>query len=408
MFSGVNEAMQWVMSRRKSSYGNSRFREYLEYLGNPQLKLKCLHVAGTNGKGSTANYLRSILQKAGYKTGSFTSPHLMSHLDRIRINDENIKDGYFLKAVNDHQQDWEAYGLSMFEIDTVISFLYFLDEKVDWAVYEVGLGGRLDPTNVIKPLGAVITNIEMDHMELLGDTIEEIAREKAGIIKEGLPVVTFEKKPEALRVFREVCRQQGARLIRTREAENVVISNHIEYDYQSYHVTLPTTAEYQILNSSAAIALMRRLRRKGLVKLTKRDILEGLQTNWAGRYETVRENPKVILDGAHNENGIDALCNSLQAMKEDRVIVFSALKDKEYGRMLEKLRDQGELIITQFENSRAQSAQKLAEGLEDVTVIEDWKEAVDTALKRGKTVIITGSLYFISLVRERFVREKGQ
>ena len=406
MFANVNEAMQWVMSRRRGSLEPSRYHEYLEKLGNPQLKLKCLHVAGTNGKGSTANYLRSILQRAGYKVGSFTSPHLMSHLDRIRINDENIEKEYFLDTVNRHQKRWEEYGLSMFEIDTVISFLYFLDRKVDWAVYEVGLGGRLDPTNVIKPAGAVITNIEMDHMDILGNTIAEIAREKAGIIKDGLPIVTFEKKREAIKVLNEVCRQRGARLIRVKEAENAVISDHIEYDYQSYHVVLPTTAPYQILNSSAAIALMRHLKRTGLVKLDKKDILEGLKTNWAGRFETVSENPKIILDGAHNENGIEELCRALEAMKQEKVIVFSALKDKEYGKMLKRLQSQGRLIITQFENRRAQSAENLAEGLENVTVIEDWQQALDEAVKSGRTVIVTGSLYFISLVREKLLNKE--
>ncbi len=171
MFSNVQQAIDWITSRHRSETGRSDYRAYLASLGNPQLKLKCLHVAGTNGKGSTTNYLRSILQRAGYKVGSFTSPHLMTHLDRIRINDENIDEQFFLDIVNRYRDEWEAHHLSMFEIDTIISFFYFLERKVDYAVYEVGMGGRLDPTNVIRPLGAVITNIEMDHMAILGDTI---------------------------------------------------------------------------------------------------------------------------------------------------------------------------------------------------------------------------------------------
>ncbi len=406
MFSNVEQAIEWVTSRRKSDNRKSDYREYLASLGNPQLKLKCLHVAGTNGKGSTTNYLRSILQTAGYKVGSFTSPHLMTHLDRIRINDENIDAQYFLDMVNRYQQQWEEHSLSMFEIDTIISFFYFLDSGVDYAVYEVGLGGRLDPTNVIRPLGAVITNIEMDHMAILGNTIGKIAVEKAGIIKDNLTVVTFEKKRAAIMAFNIACKVHKARLVRVPEARNVVISDHIDFDCQSYHVSLPTVAPYQILNASAALTLMRWMKREGKIAISKAAIIKGLETQWAGRFETVRENPKVILDGAHNENGIDGLCQALEHIDAEKVIVFSALRDKQYGKMLEKLQGKGRLIITEFANSRAQSAEQLASGLSGVEIVPDWQQAIDLALASGKTVIITGSLYFISLVRERFENEK--
>ncbi|MBO4218953.1 MAG: bifunctional folylpolyglutamate synthase/dihydrofolate synthase [Erysipelotrichaceae bacterium] len=406
MFTSVQQAIEWITSRRRSEHQDSDYRDYLASLGNPQLRLKCLHVAGTNGKGSTTNYLRSILQQAGYKVGSFTSPHLMSHLDRIRINDENIDEQYFLDIVNRYRDQWEAHQLSMFEIDTIISFFYFLDRQVDYAVYEVGLGGRKDPTNVIEPLGAVITNIEMDHMEILGSTIAQIACEKAGIIKDSLTVVTFEKKRPAIRVFNEVCRQKNARLVRVPPARNVAVSDHIEFDLLSWHLRLPTTAPYQILNASAAVTLMRRMQREGKIAIHKKDIIEGLQTQWAGRFETVRRNPRVILDGAHNENGIDSLCQALSLMKEDKVIVFSALKDKEYGKMLKRLQGQGQLIVTCFANRRATTAADLASGLSGVRVIEDWNQALEEALASGRTVIVTGSLYFISLVREKLLSEK--
>ena len=405
MFANVDEAISWITSRTRSAHQASDFRQYVQSLGNPQLKLKCLHVAGTNGKGSTTNYLRSILQKAGYKVGSFTSPHLMTHLDRIRINDENISADYFLKIINEKQQEWESHDLTMFEIDTLISIYYFLDQQVDYAVYEVGLGGRLDPTNIIMPIGAVITNIEMDHMNILGNTIRQIAREKAGIIKDGLTFATFEKKRAAIEVFNMAAKVHKAKMIRTHQARNVKISDHIEFDYQSYHVSLPTIAPYQILNASAAIALLRALKREKKLQISKADILQGLQTSWAVRFEQVSEKPRVIIDGAHNENGIDELCHALAQIPEEKVIVFSALKDKRYRQMLEKLQGQGELIITEFASKRSTTAENLAEGLEGVTVIDDWNEAIDEALRRNKTVIITGSLYFISLVRERFLKQ---
>jgi dihydrofolate synthase/folylpolyglutamate synthase len=330
----------------------------------------------------------------------------MTHLDRIRINDENIDEQFFLDIVNRYRDEWEAHHLSMFEIDTIISFFYFLERKVDYAVYEVGMGGRLDPTNVIRPLGAVITNIEMDHMAILGDTIGKIAVEKAGIIKDDLTVVTFEKKRAAIMAFNIACKVHKARLVRVPKARNVVISDHIEFDCLSYHVSLPTIAPYQILNASAALTLMRRMKRENKIRVSKQQILEGLQTQWAGRFEMVRKDPTVILDGAHNENGIDGLCQALDQIDGEKVIVFSALRDKQYAKMLKKLQGRGRLIITEFENSRAQSAERLAEGLAEAEVVSEWQKAVDLALASGKTVIITGSLYFISLVRERFESEK--
>ncbi len=306
MFENVQQAIDWVITQRKGeNKPRSNFRDYMAYLGNPQYQLKCLHVAGTNGKGSSTNYLRSILQRAGYKTGSFTSPHLVTHLDRIRINDENINEEFFLRMVNEKQQEWMKWGLSMFQIDTVIAVTYFLEKKCDIAVFEVGLGGRYDSTNVIKPIGAVITNIEMDHMNILGNTIAEIAYQKAGIIKPGIPVVTFEKKEEALNVFREVAQENNAEIIEVQPVENQIISDHIEFDYLGMHFSLPTIAGYQVLNASAAITLIDCLNRKGQLAVSKEQLQKGVQTFWNGRFEKVSDEPLVIVDGAHNENGND-------------------------------------------------------------------------------------------------------
>ncbi len=402
MFENVQQAIDWVITQRKGeNKPRTNFRDYMAYLGNPQYQLKCLHVAGTNGKGSTTNYLRSILQTAGYKVGSFTSPHLVTHLDRIRINDENIPEDYFLQIVNEKQAEWMSWGLSMFQIDTVIAVTYFLEEKCDIAVFEVGLGGRYDSTNVIKPIGAVITNIEMDHMAILGDTIGEIACQKAGIIKPGIPVVTFEKKEEALAVFKKVAAEEKAEIIEVQPVGNLAISDHIEFDYLSVHYSLPTIAGYQVLNASAAITLIDYLNRKGQLAVSKGQLQQGVQTFWNGRFEKVSEEPLVIVDGAHNENGIEGCCDAIDNLHEEVVIVFSALADKNYSRMLEKLLTKGEVIVTQFESRRSTTARQLAMGY-DVKVIEDWQKAIDYACSLGKAVIITGSLYFISMVREYF------
>ena len=404
MLDNLQQALDWVMSRRKV-HSFEQFQQFMEMMGNPQHKLKCLHVAGTNGKGSTTNYLRSILQTAGYKVGSFTSPHLVTHLDRIRINNENIDGEYFLKTVNKYYDLFCQYELSMFEIDMFISVCYFLDNNVDIAVYEVGMGGRLDNTNVITPIGEVITNIEMDHMNILGDSIEKIAYEKAGIIKKGVDVVTFEEKQQAIDVFRKKCEQENANLVFVDKPENITITDHISFDYHNKKIDLPTLASYQILNSTAAITLIEILNQKGLIKVNDNQIVSGLKTTWAGRFEVISSDPLIILDGAHNVNGIEALCKSLDNINKKLIIVFSALKDKEYQKMLNMLLSKGEVIVTEFENHRMQTAQKLAQGTTCV-VIEDYKQAIEKAINSGKAVVITGSLYFISDAREYLLNRK--
>lgn len=404
MFQDVNTAIEWLTSRRKSNFPFSDFSAYLQQLSNPQRQLKCLHVAGTNGKGSTTNYLRSILQKAGYRVGTFTSPHLVTHLDRIRVNDENMDEEFFLTMMNLHYQQWEHYQLSMFQIDMILSIFYFLEKKVDIAIYEVGLGGRLDATNVISPIGAIITNIEMDHMQILGDTIEKIAYEKAGIIKPGLPVVTFEKKKEALAVFEKVCEEKRAHLITTAPLDQLQLNQGINYTYRGISLHLPTKATYQILNSSAAVELILQLNQAGLLEVSEQQIIAGLETNWAGRFEVVSQNPTVIIDGAHNENGIEGLVSSLKLLNQEYVIIFSALADKQYHKMLGQLVKVGEVIVTEFENSRKETADELAAGYA-VEVEKDYTIAIQKALTKGKTVVITGSLYFISIVRAYFINQ---
>ncbi|MPN07446.1 Folylpolyglutamate synthase [bioreactor metagenome] len=196
MFKDIDTFLAFITSKKTSMKSHpDDFKRLINDLGNPQWQLKCLHVAGTNGKGSVTNYLRSILQQAGYRVGTFTSPHLIVHNDRIRINDVYISDEELLSIANEHDQFWKDYDLSMFEIDMVISILYFLRQRVDYVVYEVGMGGRLDPTNIIHALASVIVNIGLDHMEYLGDTLDKIAYEKAGIIKENGLVFTAEDKP---------------------------------------------------------------------------------------------------------------------------------------------------------------------------------------------------------------------
>ncbi|HQB32061.1 MAG TPA: folylpolyglutamate synthase/dihydrofolate synthase family protein [Erysipelotrichaceae bacterium] len=402
MFENVEQAIDWIIKRKKSEHQFSDFSDYVRQKNNPQNRLKCLHVAGTNGKGSTVNYLRSILQAAGYKVGSFTSPHLMTHLDRIRINNENISADYFLRKVNENYSLWQKMDLTMFEIDMLISIDYFLDNKVDYAVYEVGLGGRLDATNIINPLVSVITNIDLEHTQILGDTIAKIAYEKAGIIKEKTPVITAEKKKEAIDVFNKISADKQTRLIITAEAEEITEGGGLGFEYKGKEYFIPTAGLYQIDNAVLAVETIRQLNSEKLLDVTEEEIKKGLLTNWPGRFEIISEEPKIILDGAHNVSGIDGLLASLNP-NEDYIFVFSALKDKNYRLMLKKLISKGEVIVTEFESDRMAGALELAQG-QDVLVCHDYLQAVRYALTKNKTLIVTGSLHFVSLVRNSFVK----
>jgi len=408
VFTNANDVIEYITTRTRKEYGLSEYKEYMESLNNPQLLLKCIHVAGTNGKGSTTNYLRSIIQNAGYKVGTFTSPHLESHHDRIRINDVSISDEKLVEYANNYVDDWNKFKLSMFEIDMFMSVIYFLEEKVDFVIYEVGLGGTRDATNIIKPLLSVITTIGFDHMQYLGDTLDKIAMEKAGIIKDNIPLVTAEKKEECTKVFEEVCLAKGSRIVFTGDVTNIITGDILTFDYKDYReLKLSTTARYQISNAVTAIEVIHCLIDQGVTVSTK-NIYDGLfDGKWKGRYEKISSSPLIYIDGAHNEHGVKALVEIIKDVEKDITIVFAALKDKETDKMLKMLLEvANEVVVTEFDFYRTKKAHDLASNL-PVKVIEDWKAAINYAIEQNKgMVLITGSLYFISDVRMYF-KEKG-
>ena len=395
-----NESIEWLLKQRRSKRELGNFLAFLEKHGNPHQLLKSIHVAGTNGKGSTTNDLRAILQEEGYRVGTFTSPHLEKHHDRIRINDVAISDEELTEYIKDYQVEWEECGLSMFEIDFFIACLYFLRHQVDYAVIEVGLGGTYDATNVITPLVSIITNISFDHMQYLGNTIEEIADAKAGIIKEGVPCVTHVRDEKALEVIQKKCEEKNARCILVDDAKIIQEEPSIHFDYQDYKdIELPTIATYQVENASTALECIFELRRQG-IEISDSSIYEGLKkSTWAGRFELIHSHPKIYLDGAHNLAGIDALCETLKKFEEPYRILFAACKDKETDTMVEKLLELGhEVMVSEFEYSRSETAENLAKN-HPVIMVKDWREAIDQSLQEDTTLIVTGSLYFISDVR---------
>lgn len=386
----------------------TNFKQYMASLGNPQNRLRSIHIAGTNGKGSTTNDIRSILQAAGYKVGSFTSPFMITHLDRIRINNQDIREEAFLGITNRYYDSWMEWDLSMFEIDMCIAVFYYLEEQVDFCVFETGLGGRKDATNILQPLVSVITNIGMDHMEFLGDTLEKIAKEKAGIVKEGIDLITAEDKECCLQVFQKHTASAHAQCIKAGEISNIQeTADGLSFDYGNLKdVALYGKARYQCRNAALAIEVCLYLQRQGHIRLTEVQLRTGLhQAVWIGRFETISKEPLIILDGAHNADGIHALCETLKQM-EDVQVLFSVLKDKNFEAMLQELETVcGEILVVPFYNERALDV-RLLEGRKHIHLMESYERAIPHALQKVKPLVITGSLYFISDVR-KYLIEKG-
>lgn len=400
------EAIEAIENRKHHHSGLDLLSKAMEELGQPQDQVQSIHVAGTNGKGSTVEYLRSMLCTAGYKVGTFTSPYLISHHDRIRINNVPISDEQLLGYINHLEAIWRKYELSMFEIDMMIASCYFVDEQVDYAIFEVGMGGRLDATNILKqPLISVITNIGMDHMQYLGDTREKIAYEKAGIIKENVDCVTASEHLECLNVFKQQAQLHHASLICLAPIEDVQVTDKLQFDYRHVTYQLNTKALYQRLNGALAIETMLQLRNKRNVVITDEQMKQGmLNANWLGRFEVMRQDPMVIIDGAHNLDGIQALVSSMKSYQHVHIL-FSCLKDKQGKEMLRELFTiSKDITLCEFDYYRADTANHLSEGFQ-VNIEKDYQKAIDDALKKEGVLLICGSLYFISVVREYLMKK---
>ena len=299
----------------------------IAHLDNPQEKLKCIHVAGTNGKGSTSHMLASILQEAGYKVGLYTSPHLKDFRERIKINEKDISEEFVTEFINEHKSFFESNDMSFFEMSVGLAFDYFTKEKVDIAVIEVGMGGRLDATNIITPLVSVITNIGMDHMQFLGNTLESIAFEKAGIIKPNIPIIIGEYTPETKPVF----------LAKAKECNSEI---YFAADLVSETYPSDLIGDYQIHNKKTVIQTITVLNSQNEFKITSENIKSGLlnvvkNTGLQGRWQQLNAYPKVICDTAHNKNGLEIVLNQIQKEDFDTLhIVLGVVNDKDLEEIL--------------------------------------------------------------------------
>jgi dihydrofolate synthase / folylpolyglutamate synthase len=312
-------------SAYKKDLGNTQL--LMDYLGNPQEKTKCIHVAGTNGKGSTSHLLASVLQEAGYKVGLYTSPHLKDFRERIKINGKEISEVFVCEFIEKNKTFFEEKDMSFFEMTVGLAFGYFEKEKVDIAIIEVGLGGRLDATNIIMPLISVITNIGMDHVQFLGDTLEKIAFEKAGIIKPNIPVVIGEYIPETLPVF----------LAKAKEFESEIYfaSDVIKESYPSMLL-----GDYQVQNIKTVIQTIRVLQSQKEFVVSEQNLREGLMqvlknTGLQGRWQQLAEKPLVICDTAHNKHGLEIVLKQIQKQEFDQLhFVFGVVNDKDLESIL--------------------------------------------------------------------------
>ncbi|MCF6130301.1 bifunctional folylpolyglutamate synthase/dihydrofolate synthase [Flavobacterium sp. AS60] len=330
------ETLDWMFNKLPmyQTQGATAYRKDItntvllaKHLGNPELQLKCIHVAGTNGKGSTSHLLASVLQEAGYKVGLYTSPHLKDFRERIAINGTPISEDYVCKFITKNKTFFEANELSFFEMSVGLAFEYFIKEKTDINIIEVGMGGRLDSTNIVTPLVSVITNIGLDHTQFLGNTLEAIAFEKAGIIKPKIPVVIGEYVAETKPVF-------WAKANET-ESQIYFASDLIQETYPS-----ALLGDYQIQNKKTVLQTIKVLQDKNLIIVSESNIKEGFlnvikNTNLQGRWQLLGDKPKIICDTAHNAHGLKIIINQLQKEKYDQLhIVLGLVNDKNLDEIL--------------------------------------------------------------------------
>lgn len=430
------EVMSYISSAEKFgvNLGLDRTYKILELLDNPQNKIKCIHIAGTNGKGSTVAMITKILMTSGYKVGMYTSPYIEEFEERMQINGENISRDDLSEVITEVSHAAEKVlemgydNPTEFEIITCAMFLYFYKKKVDIAVIEVGLGGRLDSTNVLQSLKvlnnsvgvilSIITSISYDHMKILGDTIDKIAFEKAGIIKEGVPVILYPQEKKVQEVIQVECNKKGSKLIKVSYSCAKFISNSDDFkqniivktNNDVYNIELSLLGEHQVLNCAVVIWACEELINYGL-KIKKEHIIKALKNvRWIGRLEILNKEPLTVIDGAHNVGGIKNLVSSITRhfKYNHMVLIIGILADKQVNKMLEMVVPMAEKVIAVTPNNvRAENADELKNAIKKYNLnceaFDDYKEAYDRAVsicKLNDLLLVCGSLYMISGMRK--------
>ncbi|MEA3345560.1 MAG: folylpolyglutamate synthase/dihydrofolate synthase family protein [Chloroflexota bacterium] len=441
--STYEEALEWIYSftdyEKKTSYRYApelfdltRMERLLASLHNPHRRFRSLHIAGTKGKGSTAAISESILRAAGHKTGLYTSPHLHTFRERIQVEGRLIPEREVALLVERLQPFVsQVEGLTTFEIITALAFLYFAHKGVELAVLEVGLGGRLDATNVITPSVSIITSLSYDHTTILGDSLSEIAREKGGIIKPGIPVVSAPQSEEALAVIEQICEERDSALTlvgrdwrwdskdATWEGQSFSADPTFQSSGEalSLEYWIPLVGRHQLVNATVVLAAMEQLREQGL-RISQSSIHEGLRkVRWPGRLEVLSQRPWVVVDGAHNRDSAQKLRSALEELFPHRhlFLIFATYRDKDIAGMLEVLLPIAqEVITTQFKSPRAATADQLAGQVRDAGTkaasVEDIGQALSLARQRASAedlICVAGSVRFAGETRMAYFEAEG-
>lgn len=410
-----------------SNYGLERTERLLELLGNPQKKLKLIHIAGTNGKGSTSSILGKVLIEHGYKVGFFNSPHLEEIEETIRINDDNIAEEELVNLLEEikpyvNKIVEEGYKHpTEFEVLTCVMFLYLYRQKIDFGVIEVGLGGRLDSTNVITPILSIITSISLDHTNILGNTVEEITSEKVGIIKENVPVITCKQKDKVINIIK-------SKALLTNSKLTIVDSNNfnlleivnddipyqrvsINFNNNKYTLDLSLLGKHQIINLSLAIKALEELQRLNYINIEINKLYKGVKSvKWKGRLEVLKKNPYIVIDGAHNIAGIEFLKSNIEEYFKYKklYLILGILADKNVEEMVKVIAPLATEVYTVTPNSiRAASANELKEIVlrynNNCIAFDDYDKVIQLSLSKASKddlIIASGSLYMIGEIRK--------
>lgn len=413
------DSLYWIHERSKFGIkpGVKRMEWMLEQFNNPQDKIRGIHVGGTNGKGSTVAYLRTALVENGYDVGTFTSPFIESFNERISLNgtpitnDEIVDLVERVKPVSEAlENETELGGATEFEIITTMMFLYFGEiHPVDFVIIEAGLGIKHDSTNVFKPILSILTSIGLDHTDILGSTYLDIAKDKSAIIKPYTPVIYAVKNDEALKYVRDYALEQNAKPIEL-DREVTIISQDDEFtyrykDYELETIILNMMGEHQKENASLAITALIELNEADIIDLDFNKMIDGIKSvNWTGRIEQVKEQPLMVIDGAHNNESVEALIDTIKHYYgRDKIdVLFSAIKGKPINSMIHNLSEiASQFYLADFDFPKALTKEEIADetNLDNVELVEDYVQFIENYT--GEGLIITGSLYFISEIKAK-------
>jgi len=365
--------------------GLSNINKFIKELNLSKNELKFIHVGGTNGKGSTCSYISSILKESNYKVGTFTSPHFYDFRERIRINNNKIQKSYITSFIKENKILIEELGLSFFELSFGLCLSYFIKNKVDYAIIEVGLGGRLDATNIINPLVSVITNISFDHNEILGDSLEKIAMEKAGIIKEKSKLIVGERNEKTDQVFINKAKEKSSKIIFVPDIAQDIVYSEIDYLNKNIHTSIEACKALNLENLNNKIII------RGIKNIT-------LNSSLFGRWSLINNNPRVIFDSAHNEAGFISVSNELSKISYNKIyILLSFVKGKEIKTFIRHLPKNSNFYFTTLKIERSMSIKEIKSNLgEIINFDEDSKRLysrIKTEASNDDLIIVTGSNY---------------